>query len=800
MATYLPNVTDVFPEPALFTPDFSFLDKMLRRRQGLYEQGFAQVNSAYNFINRAVTNPYSIKLKDSFLKQAQENLKNLSALDLSQQQNVDAARSVFEPFVKNKAVLTDMAFTDFINQQEAIAESYRLKDGGKEFSSINLEDVTMQRDAFAMDSIDKVGQYYSNRRAYTPYRDYKSRWAEAMKNFKPSNSPRVTKINDVRYDVVQDKSWYKEELEKYLNGVIDDKDKEQIAIEARVKFGKDPSAMAQAYVQEASQTIPTLEAHINSLNKQIGVEKNPDDKQILEDNKKYYETKKEELTNNILAINSGDFSYLQANKDRLAQGLYLSKTVDEFAKAFEHKDMEWDMKFDSYAMEVYKQQQEWNRMVYKEDRADQRESLKSGQIIPVSVPADEVTAPTKKSLSGDVKQAESVLASKHKELQDHIAQVFGGGRTGGSISAEEFAAYMKQNPGDKMVANYIRQQIALTEKKEELQAFDRNAERYAREVMDEKVPGTYDKAIAYKNAKTAAYNTLNNNTTAGQMAGAAAPTLVPQQNLSRGDLRTNMGIDARQRQFVLAATEAAGRDAEAALGLKPGEGMQLLNMYNNLVTQYNNNPKSKKVAVSATGLQIPTTHPVWKTTADYLQQNSGIDVSKISGITYVPKPNGTDIAFTYTNTKENKINVEKAMNVLQTRFPSVSVTHNEETGVVTVKGLGTTLAPKLDPYAGVPGEHRQMLQRLYDALGPAGSHMDKKFIMQDKSGRNLMFTLRKTYGNTTEGDGYYLFGDGTSQPLVAEKFDNVFAPYKLMNQLLLDKTPKQLDFIFESKK
>ncbi len=79
MATYLPNVTDVIPEPALFTPDFSFLDNMLRRRQGLYEQGFAQVNSAYNFVNRSVTNPYSSKVRDTFLKQAQDNLKNLSS-------------------------------------------------------------------------------------------------------------------------------------------------------------------------------------------------------------------------------------------------------------------------------------------------------------------------------------------------------------------------------------------------------------------------------------------------------------------------------------------------------------------------------------------------------------------------------------------------------------------------------------------------------------------------------------------------------------------------------------------------
>ena len=172
MATYIPNVTDVIPEPSLFTPDFSFIDKMLRRRQGLYEQGFAQVNSAYNFVNRNVTNPYSLNVRDTFLKQAKENLKNLSSLDLSQQQNVNSAKGVFEPFIKNKPVLMDMAATAHWDQQEAIGESYRLKDGGKEFSEDNLNYIRQQRAAFAADDINSVGGYYANRRSYNPYYDY----------------------------------------------------------------------------------------------------------------------------------------------------------------------------------------------------------------------------------------------------------------------------------------------------------------------------------------------------------------------------------------------------------------------------------------------------------------------------------------------------------------------------------------------------------------------------------------------------------------------------------------------------
>jgi len=76
MASYIPNVTDVFPEPSLFTPNFSFLDSMLRRRQGMYEQGFAQVKNAYSNVSRNVTNGTNAVVRDQFLQQAQQNLKN----------------------------------------------------------------------------------------------------------------------------------------------------------------------------------------------------------------------------------------------------------------------------------------------------------------------------------------------------------------------------------------------------------------------------------------------------------------------------------------------------------------------------------------------------------------------------------------------------------------------------------------------------------------------------------------------------------------------------------------------------
>ena len=338
MATYLPNVTDVIPEPALFTPNFSFLDTMLRRRQGLYEQGFAQVNSAYNFVNRSVTNPYSGKVRDTFLKQAQDNLKNLSSLDLSQQQNVKTAAGVFEPFVKNRAVLTDMAVTAHWDQQESIADSFRLKDGGKEYSEDNVNYIRMQRQAFANDTIDTVGQYYANRRSYTPYYDYNKEIQEKMKDFKPSTY-KIDRINGLYKVTKDDKSWREAEVSEYLNGVLSDKAKQQMRIESQVRLNNSPETLSMAYKQVAEQQLQMNKYNVDLINKELSTTKDKNVIDQLKARKQSLEDSSKEIDTNIQNIAKGDLSYIKNNSEKLSSSIYFNSKLSGFVKAFSHEDI-----------------------------------------------------------------------------------------------------------------------------------------------------------------------------------------------------------------------------------------------------------------------------------------------------------------------------------------------------------------------------------------------------------------------------------------------------------------------------
>ena len=426
MATYLPNITDVIPEPALFTPNFSFLDTMLRRRQGLYEQGFAQVNSAYNFVNRGVTNPYSVQVRDTFLKQAKDNLKNLSALDLSQQQNVKAASSVFDPFVKNRAVLGDMALTAHWDQQESIAESFRLKDGGKEYSDDNVAVIRQQRQAFANDDISTVNGYYANRESYTPYYDTNKEVMEAMKSFKPS-SYKVARIEGLYKMTKDDKSWREAEVSEYLNGVLSEKAKKQLSIEAQARLGNNPQALASAYKQVAVEKLEMNKYNISLIDKQLLTTKDSAAITQLKTKKQNIEDSNREIDGNLQNLAKGDLSYIKSNSKNLANAIYFNSKLSGIVKSYAHDDITIDIDADQVGIALMKEARADARQQRAFANAKELKMLEleglPGNFQTRELPIDEKNNTIEKSIKGlqtEIDANETAIQAATSTVKNHI--------------------------------------------------------------------------------------------------------------------------------------------------------------------------------------------------------------------------------------------------------------------------------------------------------------------------------------------------------------------------------------------
>jgi len=126
MATYLPNITDIFPEPVNYEPDFNFFDKMLQKKQALYDQGVARAKSSYDSVlNAPLSDKANIPLRDQYIKQAKEELKKISASDFSMPENVASAQSIFSPFWDDQFMLKDSALTKWYQGQAQKLTTWR---------------------------------------------------------------------------------------------------------------------------------------------------------------------------------------------------------------------------------------------------------------------------------------------------------------------------------------------------------------------------------------------------------------------------------------------------------------------------------------------------------------------------------------------------------------------------------------------------------------------------------------------------------------------------------------------------
>lgn len=131
MATYLPNVKEYIPQTETFTPDYKFLNDVLNVRQDRYDTNYKQMNNLYGSVVYAdVSREDSKNTRDQYVNQLAPKLQQISGLDLSLQQNVDAAKALFTPFYEDKNLVRDMVFTKKWKSEMANAE--RLKNSEDE--------------------------------------------------------------------------------------------------------------------------------------------------------------------------------------------------------------------------------------------------------------------------------------------------------------------------------------------------------------------------------------------------------------------------------------------------------------------------------------------------------------------------------------------------------------------------------------------------------------------------------------------------------------------------------------------
>ena len=160
MATYLQGVTDYIPDYQPFQPDLNFYANVLQTKQNQYDTNYKAINNLYGQLyNSDLTHGDNVKKKSELLKQIDFNLKRVSGLDLSLEQNVEQATQVFKPFYQDQYLMKDMAWTKNWNNTYTAAQSLQNNQDEKrraEYWDIGIKDLQYRKEEFRNADLEKT--------------------------------------------------------------------------------------------------------------------------------------------------------------------------------------------------------------------------------------------------------------------------------------------------------------------------------------------------------------------------------------------------------------------------------------------------------------------------------------------------------------------------------------------------------------------------------------------------------------------------------------------------------------------
>lgn len=174
MATYIQGAAGYIPQVQAFRPDYNFYNQALQFKQNQYDQAHEQLSNLYgSLLNAPMLRDKNIEARDQFFKAIDQDIQRMSGLDLSLQQNVDAAAGVFNQILDNKNIVKDMVWTKNWQNEHQRAEAFRdcidpAKCGGSWWEG-GVKALNYQAEEFKGASDDEALSMGNVR--FTPYQD-----------------------------------------------------------------------------------------------------------------------------------------------------------------------------------------------------------------------------------------------------------------------------------------------------------------------------------------------------------------------------------------------------------------------------------------------------------------------------------------------------------------------------------------------------------------------------------------------------------------------------------------------------
>lgn len=379
MATYLSGISDYIPQIQPFQPDLNFYGNVMQAKQGKYDDAKNKINDVYGSLLYAdMSNPENIKRRDNYFKVINQDIKKISGLDLSLQQNVDQAFNVFKGFHDDKYMPTDMAWTRkykaAVNKHEMLKNCTDPKKCGDMIAwDEGLQELEYKREAFAKAGLEETLKMEAP--SYTGYFN----WKPGAMKFAKDQGMSITKDKSTGKFIVRNKNGelIKNGMETLLTTVYGDDPRisdnnytkafvtRKNTIKATAAMYGSEEEAEKMYIQNAMHTgIKTLSSKITDLNDgfdQLDAIQKKLDKQRkissltnaeeryyqeivqqkanVENTKNYYDSQVSEIQHNM---KDADLATLNRKADIAQASVYLDNDIKSMAEVLSHTDEEID--------------------------------------------------------------------------------------------------------------------------------------------------------------------------------------------------------------------------------------------------------------------------------------------------------------------------------------------------------------------------------------------------------------------------------------------------------------------------
>lgn len=159
MASYIDNIFQNarIQDVQAFTPDWNFLSQGQAQLSATQKKNFSDFAQRYNsIIDGELSRQDNVATRDAYKKQADEFVKQVSGLDLTDPRNVKAADAVFTPLVDNKMYIRDILNTRAVKDSYAKAQQYA--------TSLN----PAERDLYNEDSLKQLNYFLQDFKTASP--------------------------------------------------------------------------------------------------------------------------------------------------------------------------------------------------------------------------------------------------------------------------------------------------------------------------------------------------------------------------------------------------------------------------------------------------------------------------------------------------------------------------------------------------------------------------------------------------------------------------------------------------------